>query len=99
LSDSIVKSSDDIVASGSISGLVRKMNSIGSPFSVDEKILSEEIRAYDDRIGRGPAFFNDDQLRRIADFRKYRGDRLRMCKFQKINDEKAMPLIAIGSSF
>lgn len=91
----LVKSSDDIVASGSISGLVRKMNSIGSPFIVDEKILSEEIRAYDDRIGRGPAFFNDDQLRRIADFRKYRGDRLRMCKFQKINDEKAMPLIAI----
>ena len=38
---------------------------------------------------------NDDQLRRIAHFRTYRGDRIRVCKFQKIDDPKARPLIAI----
>src|SRR5207247_283345 len=39
--------------------------------------------------------FNDDQLRRIAQLRNWRGDRLRTARFQKIVDEKAMPLIAI----
>lgn len=91
----LLESSDDIVAAESVSELVRKMNAKENPYNIDERILAEEIRSYDDKIERGPAFFNDDQLRRMADFRKYRGDRLRMCRFQKINDRKAMPLIAI----
>lgn len=91
----LVKSSEDIVVAGSIPELTRKMNEKKNPYNIDEKIMTDEIKAYDDRIDRGPAFFNDDQLRRIADFRKYRGDRLRICKFQKINDPKALPLIAI----
>jgi predicted oxidoreductase len=46
-------------------------------------------------LDRGPAYSNDDQLRRIANARQYRGDRVRTCKFQKILDPKARPLIAI----
>jgi hypothetical protein len=46
-------------------------------------------------IGRGPAFHNDDQLRRIANARAYRGDRVRTCNFQKILDPKARPLVAL----
>ena len=38
---------------------------------------------------------NDEQLRRIAHSRQYIGDRLRTCRFQKIVDQKAMPLIAV----
>ncbi|MGZ5041610.1 MAG: FAD-binding protein, partial [Usitatibacter sp.] len=38
---------------------------------------------------------NDEQLRRIAALRRYRGDRIRLCKFQPIADKKALPLIAI----
>ena len=38
---------------------------------------------------------NDEQLRRIAALRKYRGDRVRLCNFQPINDVKALPLIAV----
>ena len=53
------------------------------------------MRAYDAQIDRGERFFTDDQLRRIANFRTYRGDRMRTCKFQKIADPKAGPLIAI----
>src|SRR3989442_555221 len=49
----------------------------------------------DARIGRGKSIFNDDQLRRIAQLRNWRGDRLRTCRYQKIVDERAMPLIAI----
>ena len=46
-------------------------------------------------IDRGPAYHNDEQLRRIANARAYRGDRVRTCNFQKILDPKARPLIAI----
>ncbi|WP_436440807.1 FAD-binding protein, partial [Enterococcus faecium] len=38
---------------------------------------------------------NDEQLRRIGALRQYRGDRLRLCKFQPIRDAKALPLIAV----
>ena len=38
---------------------------------------------------------NDEQLRRIGYLRNYRGDRIRLCKFQPISDAEALPLIAI----
>jgi hypothetical protein len=57
--------------------------------------MEAAVRAWDDMIDRGPAYSNDDQLRRIANARQYRGDRVRTCKFQKILDPKARPLIAI----
>lgn len=91
----LMKGSEDIVTAHSIGDLVKKMNAKKNPYDIDEKTLTEEIKSYDDRISRGSAYHNDDQLRRIADFRKYRGDRLRICNFQKIKDPKAMPLIAI----
>jgi predicted oxidoreductase len=57
--------------------------------------MEATLRAWDSMIDRGPAYFNDDQLRRIANALQYRGDRVRTCKFQKILDAKARPLIAI----
>ena len=57
--------------------------------------MRDDIRAWDDMIDRGPAFHNDDQLRRIANARSYRGDRMRTCNYQKILDPKARPLIAV----
>lgn len=95
LVNKLTKDSPDVLVADSVNELVKKMNKLELSFQVDEKTLADEIKAYDDRIERGQAFFNDDQLRRLADFRKYRGDRLRICKFQKINDPGALPLIAI----
>jgi predicted oxidoreductase len=57
--------------------------------------MQKTIRAWDAMIDRGPAYHNDDQLRRIANFRAYRGDRVRVCNFQTILDPKARPLLAI----
>jgi predicted oxidoreductase len=57
--------------------------------------LGETINAWDAMIERGRAFHNDDQLRRIANFLDYAGDRARTCKFQRILDPSAKPLIAI----
>ncbi|MDM8524697.1 FAD-binding dehydrogenase [Desulfococcaceae bacterium HSG8] len=91
----LINESGDVVTAHSVPELVQKMNETDNEYQVDAKLLESEIRAYDDRIDRGPRYFNDDQLRRIANFRTYRGDRIRTCKFQKINDPKAMSLIAI----
>jgi predicted oxidoreductase len=62
---------------------------------IDRPSMEATVRAWDAMIDRGPAYFNDDQLRRISSSRQYRGDRVRTCKFQTILDPKARPLIAI----
>jgi predicted oxidoreductase len=87
---------DDFVVARSLPELVEGMNQRSLfGLTVDGAALEAAARAYDAQIDRGPAYFNDDQLRRIMNFRTYRGDRIRTCKFQKILDPKAMPLIAI----
>ncbi len=90
-----VEGSPDFVAADSLGELARKMNEVTGEDAIDAEVLSEEIGRYDAKIGRGKALFNDDQLRRIAQLRGWRGDRLRTCAFQRIVDEKALPLIAI----
>jgi predicted oxidoreductase len=87
---------DDFVVARTVPELVDGMNQRSLfGIKVDGAALESAARAYDAQIDRGPAYFNDDQLRRIMNFRGYRGDRIRTCKFQKILDEKAGPLIAI----
>ncbi len=92
----ISECSADIVVARSLPELVDKMNEKNLyGLSTNLSTLSAEIKAYDDQVDRGPAFFNDDQLRRIMNFRTYRGDRIRTCKYQKIDDSGAMPFIAV----
>lgn len=87
---------DDIVVADTLDELMEKMdrhNLYG--LKLDRARMEAAIEAWDRMIDRGPAYHNDDQLRRIANFLAYRGDRVRTCKFQKILDPKAHPLIAI----
>ncbi len=87
---------DDIVTARSLPELVDKMNTKNlDGLRTDLATVEQVVRDYDAQIDRGPAYFNDDQLRRLWNFRQYRGDRIRLCKFQKILDPGAMPLIAI----
>ena len=87
---------DDFVVADTAPELVAKMNEKSLfELKVDESRFLADIEAYDAMIDRGPAYFSDDQLRRIMNARGYRGDRIRTCKFQKILDPKARPLIAI----
>ncbi len=85
----------DFVTAFSIDELAEKMNALNGNDKVDVNFLRQSIEEYDGNIDRGKKYFNDDQLRRIMHLRQYRGDRIRICKYQKINDPKAMPLIAI----
>jgi len=87
---------DDIVVAGTLDQLMERMdekNLYGH--RLDRVCMEATIHSWDDMIARGPAFHNDDQLRRIANFRAYRGDRIRVCNYQRILDPKAVPLIAI----
>jgi predicted oxidoreductase len=87
---------DDFAVGATLPELVAEMNKRSLyGLTVDGSAVTAAVRDYDGQIDRGPAYFNDEQLRRIANFRNYRGDRLRVCKFQKIDDGKARPLIAI----
>ncbi len=95
LVDELCEICPDFVTAGSLEELADRMNALTGTTDVDASVLRDEVEAYDDGIRRGPKYFNDDQLRRIAQLRRYRGDRVRTCKFQPIDDRKAKPLIAI----
>jgi len=95
LVDDFCRESSHFIVADTLADLTKKMNAINAPYHIDETRLHSEIKRYDDMIDRGENYHNDDQLRRIAQLRKYKGDKLRTCKFQKILDPGAGPLMAI----
>lgn len=95
LVDHFLDGSPDFVSAPTLAELAAKMNEVTSEPAIDPTVLEREIGRYDETIARGKGLFNDDQLRRIAQLRNWRGDRLRTARFQRIVDPKAMPLVAI----
>ncbi len=95
LVNDMIANCKDFVIAENVEDLVKKMNQVNEDDLVKVENVKEVIGQYDSQIDRGEKYFNDDQLRRIAHTRQYRGDRARTCKFQKIDDKKAYPLIAI----
>lgn len=85
----------DFVVANSVQELVQKMNTLHGTDDVQFDAVNDAITQYDSNIDRGEKYHNDEQLRRIAHARQYRGDKVRTCNFQKINDPNAGPLIAI----
>lgn len=90
--------SPDFVTANTVEELVDKMNMLEGNNDVLLNNVTDAVLRYDEQIDRGIKFHNDDQLRRIAHTRQYKGDKVRTCKFQKIIDPKALPLIAIRES-
>ena len=95
LYDQVIGNCVDFVVADSLPELVARMNTLVGDESVDLAAVTEAATAYDRRIDLGPRFHNDEQLRRIEFARRWIGDRLRTCKFQKILEPGAGPLIAI----
>jgi predicted oxidoreductase len=95
LADELLRTCPDFVQSDTLSGLARWMDSLNGDVRVDEALLAAQVEEYDAQIARGERFHDDDQLRRIAQLRRWAGDRLRTCRFQRILDPAAGPLIAI----
>ncbi|MCK5536418.1 MAG: FAD-binding dehydrogenase [Bacteroidales bacterium] len=87
--------SEDYILAYSIEELAEKMNKLTGDNEIDVETLKKSIEGYDQNYERGKNIWNDEQIRRIQHTRQYRGDKIRTCKNQKINDKKAYPLIAI----
>lgn len=86
---------EDIILAHSVEELVGKMNALHGNSEVSLSSVKEAISKYDQDAERGEGNFQDKQLQWIEQFRKFRGDKTRTSKFQKINDRSAFPLIAI----
>ena len=85
----------DFVSARSVPELARAMREAAGDDVLDPALMAAEIERYDATLARGKGLWNDDQIRRIAQLRNWRGDRLRTSRFARIVDPKAMPLIAI----
>jgi predicted oxidoreductase len=85
----------DFVSARTLPELAARMADVMEDGALDAELMEAEVRRYDAAIARGKPLFNDDQLRRIAQLRNWRGDRLRTSRFQRIDDPGAGPLIAI----
>ncbi len=96
----LVNECEDVIVADSLEALVDKMNHLNASSQtkgsgiVDTDTIRQSIERYDEQVDLGPEFHNDDQLRRIAQLRNWRGDRSRTCKFEKIIQKKSMPLVA-----
>ena len=96
----LVNECEDVVTGNSLEELVDEMNRLNSSSqtvgkgTVEIENVKQSIQGYDAQIDLGKEFHNDEQLRRIAQVRHWRGDRSRTCKFAKILDKKSMPLVA-----
>ncbi len=90
----LIDDCEDVIVGNSIDELVEKMNALEGNQRVNCHLVKKEIETYDQCI-QMKDFGKDDQLTRLKQLRKYRGDRARTCKFQPIMDKKAMPLIAM----
>jgi predicted oxidoreductase len=86
----------DFVTADSLPELASKMAGVTGDGALDATVMQAEVERYDATLARGKGLWNDDQIRRIAQLRNWRGDRLRTAKFQQIaGDADAGPLIAI----
>ncbi len=95
LVNEVIEHCEDVIIADTVEELVRKMNDLTGEGHVQLNNVQDAISKYDGQIDRGVAYHNDPQLRLITHARQYRGDKSRTCKYQKIVDNKAMPLIAI----
>lgn len=85
----------DVLAADSLAQLAEKMADLTGDDRLDPQLLQHTLERYDAGIWRGPAQYNDEQLRRIQQLRQWRGDRLRTCRPRPILDPDGGPLIAI----
>ena len=97
----LVDECEDVIVADNLDQLVEKMNLVNSHSqtvgsgTVDINNVRQAVSQYDQQIELGAEHHNDEQLRRITEVKNWRGDNSRTCDFQKIVDDKAMPLVAI----
>ncbi|MGD8414473.1 MAG: FAD-binding protein, partial [Candidatus Latescibacterota bacterium] len=88
--------SQDFIVAQSLDELTDRMNAASLyELEIDRDQLKSDVRDFDAELDKGAEGSDDEQVRRLAEFRTYFGDRIRICRNQKIDDPDARPLIAI----
>ncbi|MEN8187121.1 MAG: FAD-binding protein, partial [Bacteroidota bacterium] len=95
LIQTLEKDSPNYLTANSIEELAKKMNALTGTDDVSVESLKESIESYDRNFERGKNLWNDEQIRRIVHTRRYKGDKKRTLKPQKLDQKKHYPLIAI----
>ena len=85
--------SDHFIVADTLEELVAKMNTLDGTDDVTFENVAGTVRHFDDNVRRGPAQWNDEQLRRIVHARGWRTDRIRTCKPAPLAEHP--PFIAI----
>ena len=85
--------SDHFIVAETLPELVERMNALDGSDDVRLETIEQSARTFDHNVRRGPAQWNDDQLRRIQHARAWRSDRLRTCAPKPLLEHP--PLIAI----
>lgn len=95
LADELLARAPDVVSAPDLGTLCARMNERCGEACVDAGKVRASVSAWDAELARGPGLFTDPQLQYLRSVRAYRGDRIRTCAFQPIQDPKAGPLVAI----
>jgi predicted oxidoreductase len=95
LYDELTRNSEDIVLADTLPELVERMNALNGDDVVQLPAVESAVAAYDAAIARGRRECDDEQLRKIAELRRWPADRLRTCDLQPILEARARPLMAI----
>ncbi len=90
----LVQHCPDFVSAGSLEDLVERMNALTGAAHVSLQRLRHEVERFDAEMRRKEKSA-DEQVKLIALARRYRGDRVRTCKFACLDDPRARPLIAV----
>jgi predicted oxidoreductase len=91
--------STEFVTAGTVDDLAGKMNGLSGGNRIEAGALSKRVEAYDRIMSDPESREMDSRTSRILRLREWRGDALRTCPMQRINDPKAGPLLAIRLHF
>lgn len=91
----LIDHNPDVLAADSLPELATAMAVLARDGRLQPDLMREDVERYDAAIARGRRLHNDEQLRRLVQLRQWRSDRIRTCRFQRILEPNAGPLIAI----
>ncbi len=90
------KEAEEFIVAESLPELVKEMNRITPEVFIDNKHLQQQVASYDAIIAAGEKKWDDDQLLRIMQMRKWGTDKLRTCYPRQLLKDKR--LIAIKTN-
>ena len=95
----MVSESTEFITADTVEELAGKMNGLTGENRIDAARLKARVEAYDAVLSDPGQWEKDPQISRIQHLREWRGDALRTCKLQPIDDRKAGPLLALRLHF